>query len=202
MVHALKKSWITFKTIFTGMGVTMRHMFQPSVTLQYPSERDVLPEGARSQLYVNIDDCIGCKLCERACPVNCIEIETVQATQDVDLGKTSTGNPKRFWVTRFNIDMSKCMYCDLCVPPCPTECIYMIPEYEYSEYDRQNLLFRFSTLAPGEVEEVKEKAAREAEEKMRKKAGEEEKKKEAEARKGGSEPGNGVTSQNTGGQKE
>lgn len=157
----------------------MRHMFQRSVTIQYPTERDVLPETARSKLYVDIDDCIGCKLCERACPVNCIEIETVQATSDVDLGKTSTGNPKRFWVTRFNIDMSKCMYCDLCVPPCPTDCIYMVPEYEYSEYDRENLLFRFSELSPEKVAEVKEKAEREAEEKKRKKEEAARKKREA-----------------------
>ncbi|SMO64550.1 NuoI/complex I 23 kDa subunit family protein [Fodinibius sediminis] len=169
MVQTLKKSWTTFKTIFTGMGVTMRHLLQPSVTLRYPEERDELPSGARSKLFVHIDDCIGCKLCERACPVNCIAIETVQATKDVDLGKTSTGNPKRFWITTFNIDMSKCMYCDMCVPPCPTECISMVPEYEYSEYDRNNLLFQFSELSADKVTEVKEKAEKEQEEKQRKK---------------------------------
>ncbi|WP_138429154.1 NuoI/complex I 23 kDa subunit family protein [Fodinibius saliphilus] len=169
MVHVLKKSWTTFKTIFTGMGVTMRHLFKPAVTLRYPEERDELPAGARSKLYVNIGDCIGCKLCERACPVNCIEIETVQATKDVDLGKTSTGNPKRFFLTDFVIDMSKCMYCDMCVPPCPTECIKMVPEYEYSDYDRNNLLFQFSEMSENEVTEVKEKAAKEKEEKRKKK---------------------------------
>lgn len=169
MVQSIKRSWSTFKSIFTGMGVTMRHLLQPSVTIQYPDERDIIPEGARSRLYVNIDDCIGCKLCERACPVNCIDIETVQATSDVDLGKTSTGNPKRFWLTQFDIDMSKCMYCDLCVVPCPTECIYMVPEYEYSEYDRDNLLYQFSELDAEKASEVKEKARLEAEEKKRKK---------------------------------
>lgn len=179
MVHALKKSLTTLKSIATGMGVTIRHLFQPAVTIRYPDVRDVLPETARSKLYVNIDDCIGCKLCERACPVNCISIETVQATSDVDLGKTSTGNPKRFWVTNFKIDMSKCMYCDLCVPPCPTDCITMVPEYEYSEFDRNNLLFQFSELGPGKISEVKEKLEREQEEKQRQKE-EAAKKKQAE----------------------
>ncbi len=169
MVRTLKNSWHTFKTICTGMGVTFRHMFRPAVTIQYPDVRDELPAGARSKLFVNMDDCIGCKLCERACPVDCIAIETVQATSDVDLGKTSTGNPKRFWLTQFDIDMSKCMYCDLCVHPCPTECIYMVPEYEYSEYDRANLLLQFSELSPEKVVEVKEKAEQEAAEKQRQK---------------------------------
>ncbi|MFU8813535.1 MAG: NuoI/complex I 23 kDa subunit family protein [Balneolaceae bacterium] len=190
MDNVIKQSWSTFKSIFTGMGVTIRHFFGPSVTLQYPDERYELPKNSRAKLYVNIDDCIGCNLCARACPVNCIDIETVPATADVDLGKTSTGNPKRFWLARFNIDMAKCMYCDLCVHPCPTECIYMIPDYEYSEFDRTNLIYHFSNLEPELVAEVKEKAEIEAEEKKKqreemakKKAEEAKKKKEMEAKK-------------------
>lgn len=167
MVEVVKEGWITFKSIFIGMGITMRHLFQPPVTELYPEEKIDLPKGARAKLYVDLVDCIGCNLCARACPVNCIDIETVMATSDVDLGKTSTGNPKRFWLTKFNIDMAKCMYCDLCVYPCPTECIYMVPEYEYSEYDRSNLLYQFSDLTPGKVAEVKDKAEKEAEEKKR-----------------------------------
>lgn len=167
MDNVIKQSWATFKSIFTGMGITLRHMFGPSVTLQYPDERYELPENSRARLFVNINDCIGCNLCARACPVNCIDIETVPSTPDVDLGKTSTGNPKRFWLTRFNIDMAKCMYCDLCVHPCPTHCIYMESEFEYSEYDRTNLVYHFSNLEPAMVAEVKEKAEIEAEEKKK-----------------------------------
>lgn len=169
MQKQLKQGYQTFKSIFIGMGITLRHLFQPSVTIQYPDVRDVLPAGARSKLYVNIDDCIGCNLCARACPVNCIDIETVKATADVDLGKTSTGNPKRLWVTQFDIDMSKCMYCDLCVHPCPTECIYMVQEYEYSDFNRDNLILKFSDLGPEKVAEVKEKLEKETEEKNREK---------------------------------
>ncbi|MDX1640213.1 MAG: NADH-quinone oxidoreductase subunit I [Balneolaceae bacterium] len=167
MTTVIKEGWTTFKSIFTGMGVTIRHLFKPAVTELYPEEKIELPEGARAKLFVNIDDCIGCNLCARACPVNCIDIETVMATSDVDLGKTSTGNPKRFWLTQFDIDMAKCMYCDLCTYPCPTDCIYMVPEYEYSEYDRTNLVYQFSNLTPEKVTEVKEKAEKEAEEKKR-----------------------------------
>ena len=167
MLNDIKDGWRTFRSIFKGMGITFRHLFSPSVTLQYPEERMDLPKGARAKLFVNIDDCIGCNLCARACPVNCIDIETVPSTADVDLGVTSTGNPKRFWLTRFNIDMAKCMYCDLCVHPCPTECIFMVPEYEYSEFDRTNLVYHFSNLEPDMVAEVKVKAEQEAEEKQR-----------------------------------
>jgi len=169
MLNDIKVGWRTFRSIFKGMGITFGHLFSPSVTLQYPEERMELPKGARARLYVNIDDCIGCNLCARACPVNCIDIETVPSTADVDLGVTSTGNPKRFWLTRFNIDMAKCMYCDLCVHPCPTDCIYMVPEYEYSEFDRTNLVYHFSNLKPDMVASVKVKAEIEAEEKLKQK---------------------------------
>lgn len=190
MVNEIKEGLLTFKSIFTGMGITMRHLFQPSVTLQYPDEREELPRGARARLYVNIDDCIGCNLCARACPVNCIDIETVIATEGTDLGKTSTGNPKRFWLTRFNIDMAKCMYCDLCVPPCPTECITMVPEYEYSEFDRSNLVYHFSNLSAEMVAEVKEKAEIQAEEQKQKKEEMMRKKAEEKRAPGGGESEN------------
>lgn len=200
--NPIKEGWLTFKSIFTGMGITFRHLFSPAVTLQYPEEREILPDGARAKLFVNIDDCIGCNLCSRACPVNCIDIETVAATADTDLGKTSTGNPKRFWLTRFDIDMAKCMYCDLCVHPCPTNCIYMVPEYEYSEFDRTNLTYHFSNLTPEMITDVKEKAEAEAEEKkrqreemMREKAELARKKKEEEAKADEMDPKGSVADQ-------
>lgn len=183
MVNEFKEGWLTFRSIFAGMGITIRHLFRPSVTELYPEEKIELPQGARARLFVNIEDCIGCNLCARACPVNCIDIETVPATSDVDLGKTSTGNPKRFWLTKFNIDMAKCMYCDLCVYPCPTDCIYMVPEYEYSEYDRSNLVYHFSNLTPDLVADVKDKAEKEAEEKQRQKEEMMKKKEEAKREK-------------------
>lgn len=137
-------------TILVGMKVTLRHLFTPSVTIQYPDVKLPLPERERNRLYVNMDDCIGCDQCARACPVNCIEIETVKSVPGENLGKTSNGKKKALWVTKFTIDFAKCCYCQLCVFPCPTECIYMTDVYEFSEYDRNNLIYNFSTLTPEE----------------------------------------------------
>lgn len=158
-------------TIFIGMKVTFKHLFVPAVTIQYPSVKPELPERERNRLYVNMDDCIGCDQCARACPVDCIEIETVKSLPTEDLGKTSNGKRKALWVTKFNIDIAKCCYCQLCVFPCPTECIYMTDVYEFSEFERNNLVYNFITLTPQEIEEKKsnyaklevEKAAQKAE---------------------------------------
>ncbi len=143
-------------TILTGMKVTLRHLFTPSITIQYPDVKIPLPERERNRLYVNMDECIGCDQCSRACPVNCIEIETVKSLPGEDLGKTSNGKKKALWVTKFTIDFAKCCYCQLCVFPCPTECIYMTDVYEFSEYNRNNLIYDFATLTPEERIEKKE----------------------------------------------
>lgn len=150
-----KDTWLGIWTVLVGMKVTFKHLFVPAVTIQYPEVRVKLPERVRNRLYVNMDDCIGCDQCARACPVSCIEIETVKAVPGEDLGTTSNGKKKALWVTKFDIDIAKCCYCQLCVFPCPTECIYMTDVYEFSEYERQNLVYKFATLTEAEVEEKK-----------------------------------------------
>lgn len=147
--------WTSLATIAIGMKVTFKHLFVPAVTIQYPDVRPELPERERNRLYVNMDDCIGCDQCSRACPVSCIEIETVKSLPTEDLGKTSNGKKKVLWVTKFDIDFAKCCYCQLCVFPCPTECIYMTDVYEFSEFNRTDLIYDFVTLTPEEREQKK-----------------------------------------------
>jgi NADH-quinone oxidoreductase subunit I len=151
MREYLKNTWDGIWTVLVGMKITFRHLFTPSVTIQYPDVKVKLPERVRNRLYVNMDDCIGCDQCSRACPVSCIEIETVKSTPGEDLGITSNGKKKALWVTKFNIDIAKCCYCQLCVFPCPTECIYMTDVYEFAEYERENLIYKFATLTDSEA---------------------------------------------------
>lgn len=144
-------------TILIGMKITLKHVFVPSVTIQYPDVKPPMPERARNRLFVNMDDCIGCDQCSRACPVSCIHIETVKSTPEDSPGQTSQGKKKALWVTKFDIDIAKCCFCSLCVYPCPTECIEMTQVYEFSEFERDNLIYNFATLTPNEVEEKKVK---------------------------------------------
>jgi NADH-quinone oxidoreductase subunit I len=105
-----------------------------------------------------------------ACPVDCIEIETIKSTPDVDLGLTSVGTKKRLYVPRFDIDIAKCCYCALCVYPCPTECIKMTDVYEFAEYERQNLVYSFATMTPEEIDRAKSKLLAHEKEQAAKKA--------------------------------
>lgn len=159
MGRYFKNIWEGIITVLIGMKVTWRHLFVPAVTIQYPDVKLKLPERARNRLYVNMDDCIGCDQCAMACPVDCITIETIKSTPDVDLGLTSVGTKKRLYVPRFDIDIAKCCYCALCVYPCPTECIKMTDVYEFSEYERENLIYRFAVMTPHETDAAKAKLA-------------------------------------------
>jgi NADH-quinone oxidoreductase subunit I len=155
MKQYFKNTWDGIFTVLVGMKITFKHLFTPAVTIQYPDVKVVLPERVRNRLYVNMDDCIGCDQCSRACPVSCIEIETIKSVPGDDLGITSNGKKKALWVTKFNIDIAKCCYCQLCVFPCPTECIYMTNVYEFAEFERSNLLYKFATLTDEEVAQKK-----------------------------------------------
>ncbi|MCP5064441.1 MAG: NADH-quinone oxidoreductase subunit I [Ignavibacteriae bacterium] len=144
-------TWDAIWTVLVGMQITLKHVFVPSVTIQYPIVKPELPDRARNRLFVNMNDCIGCMLCSRACPVNCIEIETVKAVPTDMPGITSNGKKKVLWVTQFNIDIGKCCFCSLCTFPCPTECIQMTDVYEYTEFEREDLVYKFATLSPEEI---------------------------------------------------
>ncbi len=155
MKQYLLDTYTALKTAAIGMKITFRHMFIPSVTIQYPDVKVPLPERSRNRLFVNIDDCIGCDQCAKACPVSCINIDTVKSIPTDTMGTTSNGKKKLLWVTKFEIDIAKCCYCSLCVYPCPTECIYMTDIYEFTEFERSDLVFNFANLTKAEVEEKK-----------------------------------------------
>jgi formate hydrogenlyase subunit 6/NADH:ubiquinone oxidoreductase subunit I len=88
----------------------------------------------------------------------------------MDLGMTSKNTKKRLYIPRFDIDIAKCCYCGLCVWPCPTECIVMTDVYEFSEYDRQNLIYSFNNMTAEEITAAQERLDKYNEEQAAKKA--------------------------------
>jgi NADH-quinone oxidoreductase subunit I len=139
--------WKGFWTTIVGITITLPRMFRKSVTLQYPDEVYKLPERSRMRLDLIYDDCIGCNQCANICPVDCITVGTTKAPQGQDYGKTSEKSGakiKRLRVDRFDIDMSLCCYCGLCTEVCPTECLVMTPNYEFSVFDTKDFVYKFA----------------------------------------------------------
>ncbi len=168
-------------TLSKGLGITLKHIneakhsskpvpvssdsyfdeFDKGInTLQYPHESIPVPDNGRYRLHNEIDDCIVCDKCAKVCPVDCIDIEGIKATEVI--GKTSDGTSKRIYAAKFDIDMAKCCFCGLCTTVCPTECLTMTKSYDFSEYDFVDHTYSFATMTPLEILE-KKKALEEVE---------------------------------------
>lgn len=123
-------------------------------TVQFPKVKMPIPDVARYQLDVEIDDCIVCDLCAKACPVDCIDIVSIKSPEVI--GHTSDGSVKRLYAEKFDIDMAKCMYCGLCTVVCPTECIIMTDQYDRTTSKLADLTYSFSDLDAQQIQQRKE----------------------------------------------
>ncbi len=124
-------------SITEGMAVTMSYLFRRPSTIQYPNKLESLlenqmPDRFRGILQVDISICIGCRLCEKTCPIDCIAI-------DIEKNKET----KERFLTWFAIDISKCMYCGLCSENCSTTAIYHTKVFNGATREIDNLIVQF-----------------------------------------------------------
>ncbi|OGU41188.1 MAG: hypothetical protein A2X61_13795 [Ignavibacteria bacterium GWB2_35_12] len=183
--------WLGIYTVLLGMKITIVHLFAKNVTVQYPNKHplekasgDKMPMNARNRIFVDMELCNGCNGCARACPVNCITVETLKVVPG-DAPPLKNGERRGLWVPVYTLDFAKCCFCGLCIDPCPTEAIKMTTEFEYSAYDRKDLFYKFSTMTDEEIKQKKELLANFQAEKAKKEA---EAKKAADAAKAAAEP--------------
>ncbi len=130
-------------TIFTGMRITLKYAYAKPITVQYPDVAPVLQPRFRGFHYFEIEKCIACDMCAKACPVDCIYIEKT-GPRKID---KESGIAKGGAMERYAIDYSKCMFCALCTYPCPTDCIHMGNLHDLSGYDRESMIVEFTELA-------------------------------------------------------
>lgn len=125
--------------LLKSLWVVLRYGFHKRVTIQYPEHQAYMPPRFRGRIILSRDPdggerCVACYLCSAACPVDCIAL---QATED-DAG--------RRYPQWFRINFSRCIFCGYCEEACPTYAIQLIPEFEMSEYNRQNMVYEKDDL--------------------------------------------------------
>ena len=134
--------------ILKGLAETARNFLGSYVskkrltTVQYPEERLPQIEAYRNFPFLVYDGedwqqglrCVSCFICEKECPPKCIFIE-----KSTDKKPDAVGKPQ-FYPKVFNIDISVCMSCQICVEVCPFDAIKMDTDYELSTTNRFSAL--------------------------------------------------------------
>jgi NADH-quinone oxidoreductase subunit I len=120
---------------FAAFALSVRYMFKPKLTINYPNEKSPLSPRFRGEhalrRYPNGEErCIACKLCEAICPAQAITIEAGPRRND---GTRRT--------TRYDIDMTKCIYCGFCQEACPVDAIVEGPNFEFATEKREELFY-------------------------------------------------------------
>ena len=124
MKKALKDIFGGFGSLVTGMRITMGQLFKPEVTVRYPHQSLKMSPRFRGHIELVKDPetgkpiCFACKLCERACPSDCISVE----------GAKLEGAKKRS-VSGYMLDFTKCSLCGSCVEACRDGAIRFSREY-------------------------------------------------------------------------
>lgn len=121
------------ESFVVGMTSTARFAYENwsgkaagAMTVEYPAQKQAMPAAFRGHLFNNVSNCITCKLCAKACPVDCFVIE----------GERNEEN--KFRTSRFDIDLTKCIYCGLCTRACPTDCLTMQGGFELDPVNTVN----------------------------------------------------------------
>ena len=136
-------------SILKGIWVILRHTFRKRETVLYPEEKPYLPPRYRGRIILSRDPdggerCVACYLCAAACPVDCIALEAAEDEHG------------RRYPKFFRINFSRCILCGFCEEACPTCAIQLTPDFEFAEYDRENLVYEKEDLlisGPGKYPE-------------------------------------------------
>ena len=97
-------------------------LFRKRETIAYPHGPLVLPDVYRGRVAVDVDRCIGCGRCARACPSTCLLVE-----------RLASGG------VRVTLHHDRCASCGLCVVACPTEAILLQARLVGSAVSRSQL---------------------------------------------------------------
>jgi NADH-quinone oxidoreductase subunit I len=135
MKQALKEIFTGFYSLLVGLRITLRQFFRPTVTVHYPHQTLKIPPRFRGHIELVRDPatgraiCFACKLCERACPSDCISVE----------GAKVEGAKKRS-VTTYKLDFTKCSLCGSCVEACREGAIRFSREYNLAGLSKEEFV--------------------------------------------------------------
>ncbi len=126
--------------IFRGLGVTLRVLARPPVTVAYPDRKPPVEARFKGRHWLTryaygLERCIGCELCVIVCPSQAI---FVQAAENTPEHQVSRGERH---AADFQINMLRCIFCGFCEEACPTGAIVLGHDYELAGPSRAALIY-------------------------------------------------------------
>ncbi len=121
--------------IIGGMFLTLKQVFRPKFTRQYPEEKWTPPPAFRGRPVLVLNDngverCVACGLCSRVCPALAIEVQAAETELE-----------KERYPEKFEINMVRCIFCGFCEEVCPEEAIVMSDEYILTFSSQEEAVF-------------------------------------------------------------
>ena len=139
-----KMTWwesLYLPAIFSGMWITLGHLFKKKATVQYPEQKREFSTTYRGRHVLKRDEkgaerCTACGLCAVACPAEAI---TMIAAERKPNEKHLYREEK--YASTYEINMLRCIFCGLCEEACPKEAIFLTDEIVMPEYHRNDFIY-------------------------------------------------------------
>ena len=120
--------------LLKGFETVLKVGRRKPVTVMYPERMRDIAYRFRGQVGMRRDEvtgglaCVGCGLCETACPNDVIRVDTSEqpdGTRRVD---------------RYQFDVGRCEFCYFCVEACPVDALQPTHEFHLVTEDRRGLV--------------------------------------------------------------
>ena len=127
--------------IFSGMMITIKHLFKRRATIKYPEEIRPFSGIYRGQHVLKRDEngaerCTACGLCAVACPAEAITMTAAERKP----GEENLYREEKYAAV-YEINMLRCIFCGDCEEACPKEAIFLTDRKVDSFYTRKEFIF-------------------------------------------------------------
>ena len=120
--------------VLKGLKTVLMVGRRKPATVMYPEEVRDIAYRFRGQVGMRRDEvtggmtCVGCGLCETACPNDVIRVDTHE------------NNDGTRFVDRYLFDVGRCVFCYFCIEACPVDALQRSHNFHLVTEDRRDLV--------------------------------------------------------------